>query len=138
MIELGMVTRMLRRGLLLAPAVILALAVIGGPEWALGGAVGLVMAVGNLWFSGRIIGGVAERTPRLLLPVGMATFTAGLVILTGIAFGLRQLDFIDLPAALFTLLGAHLVLVVWEAFGGHDARTAPVRREPADAIDVRS
>ena len=51
-----MVVRMAKRALVLAPFVIVALWLVDGPTWALSGAVGIAMTVGNLWAAARIIG----------------------------------------------------------------------------------
>ena len=119
MIELQMVRRMALKAALLAPAVVAALWVAGGQKWGLSAAIGMAMAVMNLYLSGRIIGGVAERTPRLLMPVAMATFVLGLMLLTLIAVALRATDVVFFPVTGFTLIGCHLLVVLWEAAGAY-------------------
>jgi hypothetical protein len=119
-IELQMVRRMAFRGLLIAPFVIALLAAFGGVRYGVSAAAGLAMTVLNLWLSGRIIGGVAERNPELLLPAGLATFTLGLLLLTGIALGLRAAHLVYFPVTGIVLVGSHLLLVLWEAAGAYD------------------
>ncbi|MEA2507754.1 MAG: hypothetical protein QOH48_2372 [Actinomycetota bacterium] len=122
-----MVKRMARRGLLIAPFVVIAMAAFGGARYGLSAAVGIAMTLLNLWLSGWIIGGVAERNPELLLPAGLATFTLGLLLLTGVALGLRAADVVYFPVTGIVLVGSHLLLVLWEAAGayGHaDGKTA--------------
>jgi hypothetical protein len=118
-IELQMVRRMAYRGLLLSPLIVGGLALWNGTEYAFSGAVGLAMTLGNLWISARIIGGVAERSPKLLLPAAMATFAFGLLLLTGIALALTAADAVYFPVTGFTLIGSHLGLVLWEATGAY-------------------
>lgn len=120
MIELQMVARMTRRALLLAPAVVVPLWIWGGAEYGLSAAIGLAMTVLNLWLSARILGGVADRSPQLLLPAALATFALGLMVLTGIALALRATDVIFFPVTGFVLIGSHLGLVLWEAAGAYD------------------
>lgn len=120
MVELAMVRRMMLRALMVAPAVIVAMYVWNGSLYALSAAVGLGMAIGNLWLSARIIGGVAERNPQLLMPAAMATFVFGLLVLTGIALVLRALDVVYFPVTGFALIGTHLLVVLWEAAGAYD------------------
>ncbi len=120
MIEAQMVKRMAIRALFLAPVVVGAIGAWGGWLWAFSAAVGLGLTVGNLWLSARIIGGVAESSPQLLLPVGLATFTLGLLLLTGITIGLKAIDAIYFPVTGFVLIGSHLLLVLGEAAGAHD------------------
>ena len=127
MIELGMVRRMARRALFLSPVVIVAIAVfatVRGEDavaWSLSAAVGFALTLANLWLAARIIGGVAENNPNLLLAAAMISFTLGLALLTGVAFALKATNYIVFPVTGFTLIGAHLVLVLWEA-----ARAYPV------------
>src|SRR5688572_4359678 len=116
-----MVRRMAYRGLLISPIIVGGLALWNGAEYAFSGAVGLAMSLLNLWLSARIIGTVAEKSPRLLMPVAMATFALGLLVLTGIALALRAADAVYFPVTGFTLVGAHLGLVLWEATGAYQA-----------------
>jgi hypothetical protein len=136
MIELGMVRRMARRALFVSPVVIFAVALFAlarGEDalvWGLSAAVGLTLTLGNLWLSARIIGGVAENNPSLLLFAAMVSFTLGLALLTGIAFLLKATDIVFFPVTGFTLIGAHLVLVLWEA-----ARAYPVGKSDQPKIE---
>lgn len=115
MIELAMVRRMARRALVVSPLVIGGLLAWGGFEFAISGAVGIGLTVLNLWLSGRIIGGVAEHNPQLLMPAAMGAFVLGLLMLTGIALGLRETDAVYFPVTGFTLIGTHMLVVLWEA-----------------------
>lgn len=115
-----MVRRMARRGLLMAPLVIAVLAAFGGFRYGISAAVGLAMTLLNLWLSARIIGGVAEKSPELLLPAGLATFCLGLLVLTGIALGLRAADLVYFPVTGLVLVGSHLLLVLLEAAGAYE------------------
>lgn len=125
-----MVSRIVKRGLLVAPVLITALWIFGGPRWVLSGVIGLAMTLFNLWLSARIIGGIAERNPKLLLAAGMIAFTIGLAVLTALAFGLQTLDLVTFEVTGFTLIGSHLVLVLWEAARAYPAK--PVT--PDDAV----
>ena len=120
MVELQMVKRMARRGLLLAPLVVVALWMANGSEYALSGAIGMALTLGNLYLSAFIIGGVAERNPMLLMPAAMATFVLGLLLLTGVVLILRAADIGYFPVTGFTLIGSHLLLVLWESAGAYD------------------
>ncbi len=127
MIERDMVRRMILRGLVLAPVLVAALWLWRGPTYGWSGAVGLGLTLANLWLSARIIGGVAERNPKLLLAAGMIAFTLGLGVLTAIAFALQQLDIVTFTVTGITLICSHLVLVLWEA-----ARAYPAKPVTAD------
>lgn len=130
-----MVYGMARRGALIAPLLVLPFFIWGGSEAGVSAAIGLAMAVFNLWLAGRIIGGVAESSPSLLLPAAMVAFASGLAVLTGIAFGLESLDFVTFKITGLALIGSHLGLVLWEA-----ATAYPVKNVSSadDALKVRS
>jgi hypothetical protein len=119
MIELAMVRRMTIKAVVAAPLLFTSLWVFGGARYAWSGAVGLVMTLANLWLSARIIGGVAENNPSLLLVAGLAAFGLGLALLTGIAFLLETRDLVFFPVTGFVLVGGHLILVLWEASGAY-------------------
>jgi hypothetical protein len=123
MIELGMVARMARRGLALAPLVIAGCWLAFGPVGAASAAAGMAMALANLWIAGRIIGGVADNNPGLLMAAALLAFGGGLAVLTALAFALQATTLVSWPVTGFTLIGTHLVLVLWEA-----ARAFPVAR----------
>jgi hypothetical protein len=114
-----MVRRMINRSLYVAPPLLLILLLWNGAEYALSGAVGLAMTLLNLFLAARIIGGVADKSPRLLFPAAMIALTLGLAVLTGIAFALRALDLVYFPVTGLTLVGSHLLLVLWEGAGAY-------------------
>ena len=128
-----MVVRMAKRALFLAPFVVGALWIFASPIWALSGAVGIAMTLGNLWVSARIIGGVADNNPTLLLIAAMVAFTLGLAVLAGVAFGLQALEIVHFPVVGFTLIGSHLVLVVAEAGAAYPIRKSDRPNEVANA-----
>jgi len=130
-----MVYRMMKRGALVAPIVVLPLFIWAGPETGLSAAIGIVMALLNLLISGRIIGGIAENKPSLLLPAAMAAFMLGLAVLTAIAFGLQALDFVTFKVTGLVLIGSHLGLVLWEAATAYPVKNVPLAN---DALHTRS
>ena len=122
MIELRMVYRMVRKGALIAPLVVLPFFIWGGAEAGVSALIGIAMALFNLLLSARIIGGVAENKPGMLLPAAMIAFMLGLGILTAIAFGLEALDFVTFKITGLVLIGTHLGLVLWEAAGAYPTK----------------
>jgi len=115
LIELRMVHRMLRRGALAAPALVTALWFVGDARWAVSGAAGLGLTLLNLWVAGRIIGGIAENAPHLLVAAAMGALVFGLVTLMVALTLLQRTAAVDLPVAGITLAVSHMVLVAWEA-----------------------
>ena len=136
MIELEIVRRMIRRGLYLTPVVIVALAAFGGLEWALSGAIGMALALGNLWFAARIIGGVAENRQDLVMVAAFAAFILGLALLTVAAIVIKKIESLDFPVTGFTLIGAHMFLTTWEA--ADKFMRLPKAGDPAKTTTTRS
>jgi hypothetical protein len=132
-----MVRRMVLRALAIAPIVIVALWIAGGTEYALSAAIGIGLTILNLWLSARLIGAVADRNPQLLMPVAMATFMLGLLVLTGIALLLRNIDAVYFPVTGFVLIGSHLLVVIWEAGVAYDKVQKP-ESNSGTAMKVRS
>lgn len=131
-----MVGRMARRALLLTPLLVGVLWLVDGPKWGVSGLAGVAMTLLNLWLSARILGVVAERAPKLLLPAGLAAFMLGLFLLTLIALALREADLVYFPVTGLTLIGAHLGLVLWEAAGAY--KHVETQTNPLSAADTRS
>ena len=115
MIELKVMRRMLLRGILLAPLATALAWFIAGPSVGLGVLVGIALALGNLYLAARIIGGIAENAPHLMLPGALAAFMIGMFALVLIAMPLRSLQGWDAAAAGIALIATHLLLVMWEA-----------------------
>ncbi|MDQ3771146.1 MAG: hypothetical protein M3343_03525 [Actinomycetota bacterium] len=139
MIELEMVRHMVKRGLLLTPVVVLAALVLAGPEGAASAALGLAITIVNLWVGGRILGGLAENRPELLLPGAMVALVLAFVATGGALFALQRLDFIDFPVTAITLVGSHLALVTWEAADRLLRLPAEEKKTPtSDALKTRS
>lgn len=110
-----MVRRMIRRGLLLAPAILLALGILGGISAAVSGAIGLGITLFNLWLAGRLIGGLAENKPELVMVGAMAALIVNLVVVVTAGVLLKRVDYLDFTVIGLTLIGLHLVVVTWEA-----------------------
>jgi hypothetical protein len=136
LIEAQMVRRMAVRAAFLAPFVIGGVALWGGWLWAFSAAVGLLLTIGNLWLSARLIGGVAQNSPQLLMPVGVATFALGLLLVTAISAGLKAADAIYFPVTGFVLVGSHLLLVLVEAASAFNKVES--KAPGSSAVDARS
>jgi hypothetical protein len=134
-IELQMVYRMVKKGLMVAPLIVLPFFIWGGVDAGISALIGIAMALVNLLLSARIIGGVAENKPGMLLPAAMIAFMLGLGILTAIAFGLEQLDFVTFKITGLVLIGTHLGLVLWEAASAYPVKNVSSTN---DALKARS
>ena len=107
----------------MAPFVVAILWIWQGADAGLSVAVGIAMALANLWLAGRVIGGVAENRPQLLIAGAMAAFTLGLAFLTGIALLLEANDVVTFKITGIALVVTHLGLVLWEAARAYPAKS---------------
>jgi len=114
-VEVEMMGHMVRRGLWLTPAVALVAALIGGLEGFLAAVVGLALTIVNLWFGGRVLGGLAENRPDLLLAGVVLVLLIAFAATIGALVALKQVDFIAFPLTAIIFAGSHLILVTWEA-----------------------
>ena len=110
-----MMGHMVRRGLWLTPGVALIAAVVGGLEGFLAAVVGLALTIVNLWFGGRVLGGLAENRPDLLLAGVVLVLVIAFAATIGALVALKQVDFIAFPLTAIIFAGSHLILVTWEA-----------------------
>ena len=138
-----MVQRMVKRGALLAPFVVAFFLLFAGSDGAAASAIGVALALGNLWASGRVIGGVAENAAHLLLPAAMLMLIFSLVLVTIAGAVMTRTDVLDFTITGLVFLGLHLTLVVWEAAGSLlklPERDAPNQKETivSDPHSVRS
>jgi hypothetical protein len=135
-----MVYRMVKKGVLVAPVVVLPFFIWGGVNEGISALIGIAMALLNLLLAARIIGGVAENKPGMLLPAAMVAFMLGLAILTAIAFGLEALDFVTFKITGLVLIGTHLGLVLWEAASAYPVKNVSSNSKDAvnDALKARS
>jgi hypothetical protein len=114
-VEFEMMGHMVRRGLWLTPGVALIAAVMGGLEGFLAAVVGLALTIVNLWFGGRVLGGLAENRPDLLLAGVVLVLLIAFAATIGALVALKQVDFIAFPLTAIIFAGSHLTLVTWEA-----------------------
>ena len=136
MIELAIVKRMIRRGLLLAPVVVAALAAFGGMKWGLSAAIGMAFTIFNLWLTARLIGGMAENRPEMLTAAGFAAFILSLALLAVVAVVIKEIESLYFPVTGLVLIGAHLTLVTWEAADAF--LKLPKPNSGSDAVAKRS
>ena len=112
-----MVQRMVKRGIVLGPFVIALFFLLAGTKGAAAATIGVVLALLNLWASGRVIGGVAENAVHLLLPAAMMMLIFSLVLVSIAGVVMTRTDVLDFTITGLVFLGLHLTLVVWEAAG---------------------
>ena len=133
----------IKRGLLVAPAVM----VIGGIIWGVNGAwsagLGLAIVLVNFGLAAALIAWAAPISLALMMGVSLFGYLVRLGLIALAVFLVRDLDWVSLPALGITIIVSHLGLLFWEmrfiaaslAFPGlrpgvEESKTAPATENP--------
>jgi hypothetical protein len=104
-----------RRGLLVAPLVVLVLGLARGWAGALGAAIALAVVCANFLASAWVIDRLSRLGPNALFAGVMVGWIMRMAIVVVVLLVCRQSDAIDFPVLGFTIFGTHLGLLFWEA-----------------------
>ncbi|MDZ4827323.1 MAG: ATP synthase subunit I [Actinomycetota bacterium] len=105
-----------RRGLYIAPIVILVAGLIRGVDGAVSAALALAIVLGNFLIAALSMNWAAKSgSAGLIGGVAMGGVVVRLGIILGAMLLLKDASFIDFPTFAITLLGAHMGLLTWEA-----------------------
>lgn len=112
--EPGIAGDLARRGLLIAPAVVLVAWLARGSDGgaSAGFALGLVMV--NFLLAAHSLSWAARISPGAYLGTALGGYVVRLAIITAAVLSIRDLGWVDLPTVGFTLVVAHLGLLTWE------------------------
>jgi hypothetical protein len=112
--EVAVSTDMVKRGLIVAPAMIAVCFVIWGLDGALSSAYGIVIVLANFALAARLI----SYTAPISLGLMMGAILFGYLLRLGLIFGavwlVRDAAWISFPALGTTIIVTHLGLLVWE------------------------
>jgi hypothetical protein len=112
--EVAVSTDMIKRGLLVAPALIAVCGVIWGMDGALSGAYGIAIVLANFALAAAFIASAA----RISLGLMMAATLFGYIIRLGLIFLavwlVKDASWISFPALGSTIIITHLGLLFWE------------------------
>ena len=103
-----------RHALLVAPVVVIAVGLLRSGHAAASAAVGLALVVGNFLLAASLQAWAARISPAAVAGAAMFGYVVRLAVLVVACLGLRELDWVDVPALVLTVAFAHLALLVWE------------------------
>jgi hypothetical protein len=106
---------LVRRVLIVSPAVILVAALVSGVDGVVSAAIGLVLVSLNFLASAKLITYTARRSPGAVMGVVLGGYIVRLGVLFGIAFALDTVSWIDIGVLLLTVAVVHLALLTWES-----------------------
>lgn len=105
---------MVRRGVMVAPILLLVSGVIWGMRGVTGSAYGLAIVLVNFLFAAGIITITAPRSLPLLMGSVMVGYVARLGLMFIAVLPVRHSSWISIPSLCATMLVTHLGLLVWE------------------------
>ena len=106
---------LVRRVLIVSPAVLLVAGLVSGVDGLISAAIGLVLVSLNFLASAALITYTARRSPGAVMGVVLGGYIVRLGILFGIALALDTVSFIDIAVLLLTVAVVHLALLTWES-----------------------
>ena len=105
---------MARRALFAAPVVVGVASVFWGLHGGISAAFGLALAVGNLLLAAAMLSWAARVSLVVMAATALGGYILRLVVLTGIIFAIRHDSWVSWIPLAFTLVIAHLGLLIWE------------------------
>ncbi len=106
---------LVRRVLIVSPAVLLVAGIVSGVDGVASAAIGLVLVSLNFLASARLITYTARRSPGAVMGVVLGGYIVRLGLLFGIALALDTVSWIDIGVLLLTVAVVHLALLTWES-----------------------
>ena len=113
-VERELARDMIRRGLPVAPALLVVAGLIWGLDGAASAGIGVVVVLLNLVLSAVSLAWAARRSPATLMGTALGGFLGRMILLTLAIWGLKQLSWVELVPLAVTVLVAQLGLLFWE------------------------
>jgi hypothetical protein len=105
---------LVRRLLIVSPAVLLVAGVVRGVDGLISAAIGLVLVALNFLLAARLISYTARRSPGAVMGVVLGGYIVRIGLLFAIALALENVSWVDVPVLVLTIAIVHLALLTWE------------------------
>ena len=105
---------LVRRSVFVAPIALLAGALVAGVDGVISVAIALAIVAANFIASALAVGWAAKVSPQAVGGASALSYVLRLATILVALFLLKDQSFIDLKVLGFTLVGTHLVLLLWE------------------------
>lgn len=105
---------LVRRGLPLAPVLILVGALVAGTDGALSAAFAVALVLGNFLLSASLTAGAARISLGMVMGAVLFGYLLRLALITGAVLAVKDMGWAHLPVLGLTLIVAHLGLLFWE------------------------
>jgi hypothetical protein len=114
LVEREVALDIVRRGLLVAPAILLVAGLLRGWSGVASAAIGLGIVLINFLAAAAIMTRAAKSGATAIGAAALAGYVARLAVILVALVVLRHQPWIDLPTLGFVIVGTHLGLLVWE------------------------
>ena len=114
-VERELVVDIAKKGLLIAPAIVVIAAVARGGAGAASAGFAVAVVILNLGLSGAALSWAARTSLNLLMVAALGGFLLRMGALVGAIALIRHQSWVDLPTLAFTLLLTQLGLLFWES-----------------------
>jgi hypothetical protein len=105
---------LVRRLLIVSPAVLLVAGVVRGVDGLVSAGIGLVLVGLNFLVAARLISYTARRSPGAVMGVVLGGYIVRIGLLFAIALALENVSWVDIPVLVLTIAIVHLALLTWE------------------------
>lgn len=105
---------LVRRGLPVAPLVILVAGLLAGVDGAFSSAFAIVLVFGNFLLSAALTAGAARISLALVMAAVLFGYLGRLAVITAAVLLVKDMGWVHLPVLGITLIVAHLGLLFWE------------------------
>jgi hypothetical protein len=106
---------LVRRGLIVAPVVLLVAGLITGWAGVAGAALGMAIVLLNFFAAAALVSAAAKISTKAAGVAAAAGYVVRLAVILVALFALRNVSWIDFPTLGITVVATHLGLLTWEA-----------------------
>lgn len=105
---------LVKRGLLVMPALLLVFGITHGLDGVLSSAYGLVLVLVNFAFAAFLLTTTARISLSLMMAAVLGGYVVRLGLITAAVIGVRNASWVEMVPLGFTIIVAHLGLLLWE------------------------
>lgn len=111
----GIIARdLVRRGLMIAPALVIVFGLIWGIDGALSTLYGLAIVIGNFMLAAALLSGAARISPTLMMVAALFGYLVRLSLIFLAIWLVSDAAWVELVPLGITIIGTHLGLLLWE------------------------
>jgi hypothetical protein len=114
-VERQVATDIVRRGLLVAPAIVLLSSLVWGSDGALSAAYALGLVLLNFALSATLLARAARLSPAAVMAAVLGGFVLRMGLIAAAVFAVDDAGWVNMAALGVTIIVTHLGLLVWEA-----------------------